>query len=118
MLVLPGGLLYGRVQVDDLDVFTGRCEAGRVAFDFLRGRSCYPQHVQAAEALLARDGLRLLHVAGDDASARVTFADSGASHSCRVRRRVEPLKLSKSCGEPAKPVHPFEALPAEPTDGP
>lgn len=114
VLVLPGGLLYGRVTLADLDGFARCCEAGEVAFDHLRGRSRYPQHVQAAEALLRRDRLRLLHVAGDDGAAQVTFADGGGAFRCRVRRRREPLLVPKSCGEDAKPVHPFEVVEGAP----
>jgi len=110
VLVLPGGLLYGRVQTSDLAAFATRCEAGAVAFEQLRGRSRYPQHVQAAEALLRRDGLRLLHVAGGDADAQITFADADRSYRCHVRRRAEPLQVPKSCGDEAKKVHPFEVV--------
>ena len=75
VLVLPAGLLYGRINPDELADFVAAVESDDVAFAHLRGRSRYPKHVQAAEAFAGRHGLRLLHVcllytsdAADDSS--------------------------------------------------
>jgi hypothetical protein len=100
VLVLPDGLLYGRVEPGGLAEFVSTVENGSVAFANLRGRSRYPKHVQAAEAFLAQDGLRLLHVDGDAQTAVVTFAGVGERVQVRVDRQAGPAVLA-SCGDDA-----------------
>jgi len=109
VLVLPQGVLYGRAQPHLLDDFADRVESGRIAFPQMRGRSCYPKHVQAAEALTGQDDLKLLHVEGGDAAATVTFAGRDVSLQVAVARSAEPLAVLTSCGdEQAEQVFPFE----------
>jgi hypothetical protein len=108
VLTLPDGILYGRVQADGIDEFLGHTEAGQIDFARLRGRTCYPPVVQAAEASLAVQGLRLLHVAGDEDHATVRFAAERGERSATVQRADTPLEVLKSCGDesPAE-VFPF-----------
>jgi (2Fe-2S) ferredoxin len=110
MLVLPQGTLYGRVAPDAVPAFVGAVERGELAAGWLRGRTWYPQAVQAAEALTGRSDLRLLHVEGDDARLKVTFAGpAGRVVRCVVRAQ-DALDVLASCGDQAtRPVHPWRA---------
>jgi hypothetical protein len=110
VLVLPDGLMYGRVDDTAVDAFVDRAEQGEIDFAHLRGRCRYPPHVQAAEIAAARSGLKLLHVDGDEQEALVTFGGKEATSRIRVRRRGEPLLVTKSCGEPEEPVYPYDAV--------
>ncbi len=111
VLVLPDGCLYGRVTPDTLHGFLEPVEAGGVDFARLRGRTCYPPLVQAAEAAIGRPGLRLLHVAGGPEEATVVFAAGRERVSVRVGRARRPEKVLKSCGDgEVVPVHPFVQL--------
>jgi len=110
VLVLPTGLMYGRVDEGAVPEFVRRVEEGVVDFAHLRGRSRYPPHVQSAEAAAARDGLKLLHVDGNEAQATVTFGDAHESTRVSVRRRAQPLLVNASCGEPEEPVYPYEVV--------
>jgi hypothetical protein len=108
VLVLPSACLYGRVDAEQVDAFLASTEAGRIDFARLRGRTCYAPIIQAAEACLGRQNLRLLHVAGDDNAATVTFADGHEKLKVRVSHAEKPCNVIKSCGdeEPAE-IFPF-----------
>lgn len=109
VLTLGTGLVYGRVQVADCDAVVNATEAGEVAFAWLRGRSSYPKHVQAAEALLAVQGLRLLHADGDDTGAQVEFANGQGRHRIALRRTGEPHSVLAGCDKTElKAIYPFE----------
>jgi len=111
VLVLPQGGVYGRVTPAVLPEFVAAIESGHMAFAQLRGRSFYPAHVQAAEALSGRNGLRLLFVEGDPAEARVRFAVADETLEIGVRRATDALRVLTSCGADApEPVHPFERV--------
>jgi (2Fe-2S) ferredoxin len=108
VLVLPQGALYGRVTLERLPAFVDAVEAGELAFPNLRGRTWHPQHVQAAEAFAGRSDLRLLHVDGDLASARVRFAAPDTVVEVGVARAAEGLAVLASCGaESPELVHPY-----------
>ena len=108
VLVLPQGVLYGRVEQGSLDGFAERIESGEVSFPHMCGRSCYPKHVQAAEALNGLPDLKLLHVSGDDSSATVTFASRDTRVRIEVERSSEPMDILSSCGdEAADQVFPY-----------
>ena len=110
VLVLPQGVLYGRVHADSLDEFAGVVESGQISFPHMRGRSCYPKHVQAAEALSGQPDLKLLHVEGDENAAVITFASNDHSVRIAVERSSEPLDVLSSCGdEAADQVFPYRA---------
>ena len=108
VLTLPDACLYGRVDADDLDTFLAHTEQGRMAFANLRGRSCYPPVVQAAEVLLGRDGLRLLHVEALGDVTRVRFDDGAGRIAIDVRKATRAEKVLKSCGDEAQAeVYPY-----------
>jgi len=101
VLVLPQGALYGRVTPDAVPSFLDAVEADALAFAHLRGRSFQPAHVQAAEAFAGRSDLRLLHVDGDAARARVRFAAPDGVVEIGVARSAEGVQMQASCGDEA-----------------
>jgi hypothetical protein len=57
LVAFPHGLYLGRVRPDEAAEVAGAYADGRVSLRHLRGRSCYPMPVQAAEhALRTREG--------------------------------------------------------------
>ncbi|MEM8768905.1 MAG: sucrase ferredoxin, partial [Pseudomonadota bacterium] len=111
VLTLGDGCVYGRVTPEALGEFLADTEAGRVAFPFLRGRSRYSKLVQAAEAALARQNLRLLHVDADDDGGAVQFADAEERLSVTLKRSSQALRVQKSCGDPEADVYPYLPVP-------
>ena len=113
VLVLPQGMLYGRVTPDDMEAFVAQVEAGGLPAGKLRGRACYPKPVQAAEGFAGRAGLRLLEVEGDEDQAVVTFADPQETLRVAVCKSAETVWTLASCGdEESKAVRPFVATTA------
>ncbi len=108
VLVLPQGVLYGRVYPDLMERFVDEVEADAVPVAQLRGRTCYPKHVQAAEGFAGETGLELLDVAGDEDGAAVTFAASSENLTVEVQQSSEPQWITASCGDQEKKaVYPF-----------
>lgn len=108
VLTLPDACLYGRVTPERLDDFLAHTEHREVDFQHLRGRTRYPPMVQAAEASVARNGLRLMQVEGDEREAVVTFADDFQLVKVGVKRSDDALPVLKSCGdEGAGSVYPY-----------
>jgi len=111
VLVLPNACLYGRVAEESIAGFLESTEAGQVDFARLRGRTCYSPIVQAAEANLGRQGLRLLHFNGDESAAEISFADDQERFSVSMKRVEQGSVVTKSCGDgQAATVFPY--LPA------
>ena len=98
VLVLPNGLLYGRVHIDEIDEFTQIVESRRIAFQYLRGRSSYPKNIQAAEVFVGMDGLRLLDVKERGSTIEVTFDSSEGKKRVCIRREITSGVLS-SCSD-------------------
>ena len=110
VLTLPQGVVYGRVPVDALDDFVATVQAGRLAFQWMRGRAWYAPPVQAAEVLMGESDLRFIAMAGDDAAAAVSFVGRDGERTVRVRRAQEPMRVLKSCADAeARPVNPYLA---------
>ena len=99
VLVLPQGVLYGRVGVEDesIERFVTEVEAGRVPRRHLRGRSCYPKPVQAAEGFAGRDGLEWVALEEDEGHAKVTFNHQGRPLFVNVGRADEAVSVLASC---------------------
>jgi hypothetical protein len=106
VLVLPTGLHLGRVGVDEAPDLVARALAGRVDLSRYRGRTAYPQDVQAAERAI-RDAtgldrvgdLRLIDVDGE----RVRFrGPDGKRHTAVVESAVGPV-VPASCGAEPEP---------------
>lgn len=111
LLVIPQNVIYGRVQPEGAEAFVEQVEQGLLDFAHLRGRSRYPKVVQAAEGMVARQGLRLLHVAGGDAGAptEVTFADADEKVKISLGPAEQAETILASCGDSeTKAYHPFQ----------
>lgn len=120
IVLLPHGYHYGRLDVAAARRVVRGYLAGRLTdLDRLRGRSCYPTEVQAAEFWVrqgaGRYGLGGLELkrreeAGDQTSragrVEVTFwdAESDELHELTVVRETTSDLASPSCGDAPKPV--------------
>lgn len=108
VVVLPQGVLYGRVQPEDVPEFVAEIEAGRVSRRHVRGRSAFPSEAQAAEASLDEPVLELVEA---DA-ARVVLRTPTGERRVRVSQD-RPFDIVASCGDAGtKRVHAFSARPS------
>jgi hypothetical protein len=107
VLLLPHGLMLGRVTPGDVDAIVGAVEAGGLPpLAFWRGRTCLAPHVQAAEIVArTRDSIAdmgapevVVDELGEDAcTVGLRFGD-GSESEVRLRARsVAPF--AKSCGD-------------------
>lgn len=111
LLTFPDACLYGRLSPESIDDFLMLVETGQVDFALLRGRTAYSPVVQAAEAALKRQGLRLLHVQETDGTTSVQFADASARLTIDMTRPERPSRVLKSCGDESEAeVYPFVPL--------
>ncbi len=106
VLVLPQGVLYGRVGMagpdagdDSVERFVAEVEAGAVPRRYLRGRSCYPKPVQAAEGFADCDGLEWVALKEGEGHAEVTFNHGGSPLLVNVAPSEEPVPVLSSCGD-------------------
>lgn len=124
VLTFPDGTYYGRVRTGDVQDFYARRERGEVAVDFLRGRSCYEEVVQAADYFLRREtGERRFHAfqldrvwSPETDEFQVTFraADAGAGRVVHLRREALALPGYSSCGQPrVEPVGVYRLVSVE-----
>ena len=107
VLVLPQGVLYGRLDPGSVAGFLAAVEAGRVATPHLRGRSAWPPEAQAAEALCDAPALAVLECGGG----RVVLRTQRGV--LRAAVTAEPTRgILASCGEVAgKDVVAYSARP-------
>jgi len=112
VVVLPDGLYYGRLAVEDADVFAADVLARRLDLDHLRGRSAYPFAVQAAEIALRRhllaggfdglglDAVRLVARRRLGGETTAVFATGDGTWTVRVAsQRAESRRLSCRAGQ-------------------
>lgn len=92
VLVLPEGLYYGRIQATDVPRLVEAHRNGKLLIEHLRGRSCYPFPVQAAEIFLRkahqapeRDRVRLVDHHREGPETLATFMLDGRLRRVRVR---------------------------------
>lgn len=104
VLVLPHGLYYGRVQPHDAADLVSAHRNGEVLLDRLRGRSCFPFAVQAAEVWLRRElgllGIEqvvLLEHRREGQETRAVFGVAGDRHWVRVRTTTAEARML-TCG--------------------
>lgn len=108
VLTLPDGVLYGRVTLEDCAGIVEAASAGDIYFKCLRGRSAYSATVQAAEGMLATQGLKLLHVSESELGHAVEFAAPKERCSVVLKRSEEPELVLAGCEKTAlKAYHPF-----------
>jgi hypothetical protein len=97
MIAFPLGLYFGRVEpVQGVEVATGYLD-GTIDLDHLRGRSCRPTDVQAAEhhlraryALIGTDDVTVIEVSRTGSETVATFRTPLGSHRVGVRREPGP----------------------------
>jgi hypothetical protein len=106
VLVLPAGIHLGRLLPDAAPRAVARALAGRIELEHYRGRTVYPQAVQAgeravreAEGLDAVSDLQLVEVDGDRARFR---SREGREHVTLATRTDGPI-VPASCGAEAEP---------------
>jgi len=111
VLVLPAGLQFGRVDVNEAREIVSRALGGRITLDRYRGRTCYGREAQAAEhavrvagGLDRIDDLRLAHV---DGVVRFRFRDG--TESAASVEELEGPAVPASCGVEPAPQRVFEA---------
>jgi hypothetical protein len=115
---LPGGVVYGRLTPDTLDVVLDVEATGGVALDHLRGRSMWPRPAQAAEYYLRRSqpdlpDIRLDRVEGPPGGPwQIEFLDrEGSSRVVSLTERLSDFAVLKSTGDPGPVQVPqFELL--------
>ncbi len=111
VVVLPQGVLYGRVHPDEVPGFVAEVEAGRVSMPHVRGRSAFPPEAQAAEAVLDEPVLELVDTCGGGVVLRTP---KGERRVCVSQDR--PFDIVASCGDAeTKRVHAFSARPSPPS---
>ncbi len=119
LLVLPGGLYYGRLTPPEAASFVATHRAGRLDLAHFRGRSSYPFAVQAAEAQLRRrtgedadTAVRLQGARREGTLTRAVFASDAGRWEVRVR--TEPGELRPLTCRAASPspglVHSLEEI--------
>ena len=107
LVCLPEGVVYGFAQPDIAPDLVAAVRQGEIVLDSLRGRSCFPPHVQVAELAARRragvtriDGLRL---SGDrqlsDDEWRVTFEIARHGRLALTVRRAPSIEVQASCGD-------------------
>ena len=118
LVILPGGLYFGRVGDEETDLPRILTEhaAGRIDLSRYRGRSCYAFAVQAAEGHVRRTtglteigGLRL-HAARREARDRFAVellaVSAGVVHEVEVAlEHGEPALLTCKSRQPQRPRH-------------
>ena len=103
MLIAPDGLYYGRLTPESAVAIARARLAGEVELDHLRGRTCYPMPVQAAEIALRRQlqvatpgGVRLVSRSQTGAPGdgglltEASFAHAGQAYVVRVHSTHTP----------------------------
>ncbi len=106
---LPDGIVYGRLAVADVPVLWDAHRQRRIAPAFYRGRSCWPQPIQAAEYFLRQEtgidtlpGFRLedaVPKAGGRWVVRFAAIDGGAIATVQVREEPDALQVILSSAE-------------------
>lgn len=114
LVLLPHGYTYGRLDVAAARRVVRGYVAGRLTdLDRLRGRSCYPTDVQAAEYWVrhnagryALEGLQLRRRDKDSGKFEVTFWDGNTDELHELTVVVDKTSdlASSSCGDKPKPI--------------
>ena len=118
VLVLPQGMLYGRVGTEKNETenepvakFLQAVESGAVPWRYLRGRACYPKPVQAAEGFASLEGLEWVATEEGEGHAKVTFNHQGKPLSVNVAPSEHPVPVLASCGDQQlKPERPYRLV--------
>ena len=104
VLTLPQGVLYGRVDVDDVNAFVTTIESGDLSRPHVRGRSAFPPEAQFAELQVTGRVAALLDVRED----RVLFQTNLGEEEIQIQKSSIPLQVVASCGDiESKDVYPI-----------
>lgn len=132
-LTLPSGTVHGRIALGDAGDLIARLEGGRVRPELMRGRSCFPEPLQAADvAVRAHEGIDgdddidvLLRV--NDRAVPVELGwpvptgsvvlevrhRDGRAWEVAVAHRTDARRRAESCGGEPQPVHTWQASPPQ-----
>lgn len=113
-VVLPSGMVYGRIDDVDASAFAADVIANRLHLPALRGRSLYAPEVQAAEYFLRDEGqvseLEAYRWVGMEEigvgrwDVRFTDLDERVEHMIGVARAVGEAEIIASCGKESERV--------------
>jgi hypothetical protein len=111
VVVLPQGLVQGRVAADDCAQLVQEASAGRAVPRLLRGRSCYDKPVQAAEYFLRTEAgetgaLRLETVGLCDRDWKVVFRSGAEKRTVWMTREDTGIFTYKSCAAVERSARP------------
>lgn len=116
LIVLPHGICYGRVEPSEMEALVTAHARGEIfSLERMRGRTSYPEAVQAAEVFLRTrlaerklDALELMGTEPGAEGTRVLFREraNGAEHEVRVASEAL-LPIMQSCGAAPKPAKRF-----------
>jgi hypothetical protein len=105
VLVLPVGIHLGRLMPDTAPHVVARALAGAIELEHYRGRTAYPQAVQAGErAVRAAEGLDAisdLHVVSADGD-QARFRSRDGREYATVATRIDGPTVPPSCGAEAE----------------
>ncbi len=121
VIVLPHGIFYGRVAVEDAQRVLEDYRQGHLTLDRLRGRACYPPEAQVAEYFLraetgidALEALRLLEVqpsAPEQWLVRFEERSTGRTHTLEIAAEAAEPSIRKSCADTvAEPITRYRLL--------
>lgn len=119
VVALPHGLYYGRVTPDNAVAIARRHEEGRVTIDSLRGRSCFPPVVQAAQHFArGRFGVDAIDACQPLAATRLDSVTTevhlalgdGSAHVTLREHESEPVPLLTCSARIATPIREWELL--------
>ncbi|HUQ00001.1 MAG TPA: sucrase ferredoxin [Aeromicrobium sp.] len=102
LVVLPHGLYYGRLDAESVVTVSEAHLSGALDLDYLRGNSCYPMPVQAAEIELRRKlgltdltALTLQSRQVEDDVTSASFDTPDGRYLVRVRTTVDPATATR-----------------------
>jgi hypothetical protein len=111
VVTLPHGVFYGYTAPEDVPLIVDAQRAGTVHLPRFRGRSCYEDHVQAAETFLRqRTGFQELYrfklieiteLTPEEWTFHFLDLRTEQTYCVQVRRESAPFEVLKSCGEEA-----------------
>ena len=114
MLILPEGLCYGRIDATDSADLVRRYLQGRVDNRFLRGRTAFPNSVQAAQFFARQDcgddsiaGLAPVDVDEDESTVRVVLHGNSGPVEVRLGKELSEPLLSQCTATVAGAVRIF-----------
>ncbi len=119
LLCLPSGIGYGFAESDVALELASRTDRGELDVDYLRGRSCYPSVVQAAEYFVRKErrlsdlfGINYLghEIEGDEII--VKFDIGGQAVAVVIAAAIGEAAIA-SCNGPPKPVEEFNLVSIE-----